>query len=157
MGGRAAEDIAFNQRSTGAQSDILQATEIATNMICKWGMNESMGPQAFTADDSGFLGGSAHRLPMADETARTIDSEIKTLLATCYEEARTILSQKFYLLKNLASILVQVETLDNEEFDIIVGCSSTKRCNSEECDCATCPGNQSCIHSKIRKSEPCIL
>jgi cell division protease FtsH len=157
MGGRAAEDIAFNQRSTGAQGDILQATEIATNMICKWGMNESMGPQAFTVDDSGFLGGSAHRLPMADETARTIDSEIKTLLATCYEEARTIVSQKFYLLKNLASILIQVETLDNEEFDIIVGCSSTKNCNSEECDCATCPGNQSCVHSKIRKPAPCIL
>ncbi|MBW6521579.1 MAG: ATP-dependent zinc metalloprotease FtsH [Desulfoarculaceae bacterium] len=151
MGGRAAEDIALNQRSTGAQGDILQATEIATNMICKWGMSEDMGPQAFIVDDSGFLGGSSQRLPMADKTARDIDSEIKTLLATCYENAATIISQKFYLLKNLAGILVQVETLDNEEFDIIVACSDTNKCNSEECDCYTCPAGQSCILSKIKK------
>ena len=160
MGGRAAEDIAFRQRSTGAQGDILQATEIATNMICKWGMNESMGPQAFTVDDSGFLGGSSQRLPMADETARAIDREIKTLLTTCYEEALTILSQKFYLLKNLASILVQVETLDNEEFDIILTCSDKKKTEgntSEESDCTICPASQSCIHSKVRKPAPCIL
>lgn len=160
MGGRAAEDIAFRQRSTGAQGDILQATEIATNMICKWGMNEAMGPQAFMIDDSGFLGGASQRLAMADETARNIDHEIKALLATCYEEAVTILSQKFFLLKNLAEILVQVETLDNEEFDIILACADQKKTATDsinESDCANCPGAQSCIHSKIKRPTPCIL
>ncbi len=160
MGGRAAEDIAFKQRSTGAQGDILQATEIATNMICKWGMNEAMGPQAFMIDDSGFLGGASQRLAMADETARSIDHEIKTLLATCYEDAVTILSQKFFLLKNLAEILVQVETLDNEEFDIILASADQKKTagdHHDESDCAHCPAAQSCIHSKIKRSTPCIL
>lgn len=160
MGGRAAEDLAYNQRSTGAQGDILQATEIATNMICKWGMNEAMGPQAFIVDDRGFLEGSSQRLPMADETARAIDHEIKTLLATCYEDAIAILSQKFYLLKNLAGILVQVETLDNEEFDIILTCSEEKKAAddiSDKNECKTCPAAQSCIHSKIKKTTPCIL
>ena len=160
MGGRAAEDIAFKQRSTGAQGDILQATEIATNMICKWGMNEAMGPQAFIIDDNGFLGSSSPRLPMADETARTIDREIKTLLTTCYEDAVVILSQKFYLLKNLAGILIQVETLDNEEFDIILACSDKKKAEddiSDKNECTSCPAAQSCIHSKIKKSTPCIL
>jgi cell division protease FtsH len=160
MGGRAAEDLAFDQRSTGAQGDILQATEIATNMICKWGMNDTIGAQAFMIDDSGFLGGASQRLPMADETARSIDHEIKTLLATCYEDAMTILSQKFYLLKNLAGILVQAETLDNEEFDIILACSEEKKAAddiSDKNECTTCPASQSCIHSKIKKTTPCIL
>lgn len=160
MGGRAAEDIAFTQRSTGAHGDILQATEIATNMICKWGMNEAMGPQAFIIDDNGFLGGASHRLPMADDTAKTIDHEIKILLATCYEEAVTILKQKFYLLKNLAAILVQVETLDNEEFDIILACSDKKKIgtyNADDSDCTSCPAGQGCIHSKLKKTTPCIL
>ncbi|MBA3005867.1 MAG: ATP-dependent zinc metalloprotease FtsH [Proteobacteria bacterium] len=160
MGGRAAEALAFAQRSTGAQGDILQATEIATNMICKWGMNDAIGAQAFMIDDIGFLGGVSQRLPMADETARSIDYEIKTLLATCYEDAMAILSQKFYLLKNLAGILVQVETLDNEEFDIICACSEEKKAADDIFDkneCPTCPAAQSCIHSKIKKKTPCIL
>jgi cell division protease FtsH len=160
MGGRAAEDIAFNQRSTGAQGDILQATEIATNMICKWGMSDGIGPQAFMIDDSGFLGGAPQRLAMADETARNIDHEIKTLLATCYEDAVAILSQKFYLLKNLAGILVQAESIDNEEFDIILTCSEKKKAEddiSDKNECISCPAAQSCIHSKIKKSTPCIL
>lgn len=160
MGGRAAEALAFNQRSTGAQGDILQATEIATNMICKWGMNETMGPQAFMADNSGFLGGSSQRLAMSDETARAIDHEIKTLLTTCYEDALEILKQKFYLLKNLAAILVQVETLDNEEFDIILNCAEQKKhdgSDPNEGDCRQCPASASCIHSTIRTTAPCTL
>jgi len=160
MGGRAAEDIAFNQRSTGAQGDILQATEIATNMVCKWGMSETMGPQAFMADQSGFLDNASQRLSMADETAKAIDHEIKTLLAASYEEAKTILNQKFYLLKNLAEILVQAETLDNEEFDIILACSNQKKedpDSSETSDCNNCPAGQGCIHSKVKKAASCIL
>lgn len=160
MGGRAAEDIAFSQRSTGAQGDILQATEIATNMICKWGMNDAMGPQAFTIDDSGFLGGASQRLPMADETARFIDQEVKTLLLTCYEDASSILKQKFYLLKKVAATLVLVETLDNDEFDIILACSDknkTEASSSKESDCGSCPANQNCTYSKVRKPAVCTL
>lgn len=160
MGGRAAEALAFNQRSTGAQGDILQATEIATNMICKWGMNEAMGPQAFMIDDSSFLGGSSQRLAMANETARAIDHEIKTLLATCYEDAVEILKQKFYLLKILAAILVQVETLDNEEFEIILRCAEQKKSDDthpEESECEQCPAASTCIHSKLKRVNACIL
>lgn len=159
MGGRAAEDIAFRQRSTGAQGDIIQATELATNMICKWGMNEAMGPQAFIVDDRGFLGGASQRLPMADDTARAIDREIQNILSTCYEDAVIILCQKFYLLKNLAEILVQAETIDNEDFDIIVTCPNMIKAAddiSDKNDCNSCPAAQCCIHSKIKKSTPCI-
>jgi cell division protease FtsH len=156
MGGRAAEEIAFNQRSTGAQGDILQATEIATNMICKWGMSEHLGPQAFMFDNSGFLDSASQRLSMADETAKAIDQEIKAILASSYEEAKSILNQKIDLLKKLTEILIQVETLDNEEFEIILNCSNKMKAeasSSEELDCDICPACQGCSNSKIRESK----
>jgi cell division protease FtsH len=155
MGGRAAEDIAFHQRSTGAQGDILQATEIATNMICKWGMSETLGPQAFMIDNSGFLVGASQRLSMGDETAKAIDREINTILSTSYAEAKTILHEKFYLLKHLAEILVQTETLDNEEFEIIVGCSNKIKADphgSDTSDCKNCPAGKGCLYSKVKES-----
>lgn len=155
MAGRAAEEIAFKQKTTGAQGDIVQATEIATNMICKWGMSDAIGPQAMVIDNSGFLGGAAHRLEMSDKTAEAIDKEIKTLLEACSDEAVEILKQKYYLLKQLASILLDVETLDNEEFDIIMTCQFTDRIAAgikETNQCETCPAAESCIHSKLKKS-----
>lgn len=126
MGGRAAEEIIFGQRSTGAQDDILQATEIATNMICKWGMSETLGPQAFSRDGGGFLGSQDVLLSRSDETVEKIDQEVHSLLEQCYQEATTILSYDLSFLKNLAEILLQAETLDSEELDIIFECTLKK-------------------------------
>lgn len=154
MGGRAAEEIAFQERTTGAQGDIVQATEIATNMICKWGMSDIIGPQAMVIDDSGFLGGGMQRLEMSDKTSESVDKEIKRLLDICYDEAVTILKQKYYLLKQLAEILLEVETLDQEEFEIILACHFTEKIQAgiQATDqCRECPAADSCIHSKLKK------
>ncbi len=154
MGGRAAEEIAFQQRTTGAEGDIVQATEIATNMICKWGMSETIGPQAMVIGDSSFLGGVGRRLEMSNETAEAVDREIKILLETCYNEALTILKEQFYLLKHLAIILLEMETLDDEEFEIIMSCHLTERIAAgikETHQCRTCPAAETCIHSKLKK------
>lgn len=154
MGGRAAEEIAFQRRTTGAQGDIVQATEIATNMICKWGMSDIIGPQAMVIDDSGFLGGGMQRLEMSDKTSESVDKEIKQLLDICYDEAVTILKQKYYLLKQLAEILLEVETLDQEEFEIILACHFTEKIQAgiQATDqCRECPAADSCIHSKLKK------
>jgi len=154
MGGRAAEEIAFHQRTTGAQGDIIQATEIATNMICKWGMSETIGPQAMVVDDPGFLGGNMRRLEMSDNTSESIDKEIKNLLKICNDEAVTILKQKYYLLKQLADILFQVETLDEEEFEIILDCNLKEKIEEgivATHQCRDCPAADSCIHSKLKK------
>lgn len=154
MGGRAAEQVAFAQKTTGAQGDIVQATEIATNMICKWGMSDSIGPQAMVIDDSGFLGGTAQRMEMSDKTSELVDFEIKELLSQCNEEATTIVKEQFYLLKQLAAILLEVETIDDEEFDIIMACHFTERIAAgihEMDQCKKCPAKDSCIHSKIKK------
>jgi cell division protease FtsH len=155
MGGRAAEEIAFGQRTTGAQGDIVQATEIATNMVCKWGMSEVIGPQAMVIDTGGFLGGSSQRVEMSDKTAEAVDAEIKDMLESCNREAGDILKQKYYLLKALASILLDIETLDDEEFNIIMSCHFKEKIAAgiaETNQCETCPAADSCIHSKLKKA-----
>lgn len=154
MAGRAAEEIAFQQRTTGAQGDIAQATEIATNMICKWGMSDAIGPQAIVFEDSGFLGGAGKRVDMSDKTSESIDTEIKNLLDTCSKEAVTILKEKYYLLKQLANILLEVETLDEEDFEIIMSCHFTDKIQAgikETHQCETCPASDSCVHSMQKK------
>lgn len=154
MGGRAAEEIAFCQKTTGAQGDIVQATEIATNMVCKWGMSDLIGPQAMVVDASGFLGGASQRLEMSDTTSELVDQEIKKLLTECSEEASTMLKQQYYLLKQLAAILLEVETIDEEEFQIIMDCHFTDKIAAginETHQCKTCPAAELCIHSKLNK------
>ena len=154
MGGRAAEELAFKRKTTGAQGDIMQATEIASSMICKWGMSDLIGPQAMIIDNAGFLGGASHRVEMSDQTSLLIDKEIKRLLDYGYAEAMAMLSEKFYLLKQLANILLEVETLDEEEFDIILACHFTEKIEAgikATHNCRDCVAADTCIHSKLKK------
>lgn len=127
MGGRAAEELVFGLQTTGGQSDIQQATAIATNMVCKWGMSKVLGPQVYIVDDDDFLGPSSNRLAMGARTEAQIDREIKDLLDECYREAVAILGNERLFLSVLADILMQVETVDSEEFDIIYSCSLKKK------------------------------
>ena len=127
MGGRAAEELVFGLKTTGGQSDIQQATAIATNMVCKWGMSNILGPQVYIVDDGDFLGSTSTRLAMGARTEAQIDREIRGLLEECYEEAVAILANERLFLSVLADILMQVETIDSEEFDIIYSCSLKKK------------------------------
>lgn len=147
MGGRAAEDLIFGQQTTGAQGDLLTATQIATDMVCKWGMGSTFGPQTFSIEGGGFIAGAGGRLPMSDDTAWLIDQEVNALLNSCYDEAVNILTQKRALLEHLAEILLQVETLDGEEFGIIVDCSAAKEATVTQApvnDCEACSFREQC-------------
>jgi cell division protease FtsH len=151
MGGRAAEELVFNQQTTGAQGDLLAATRIATDMVCKWGMSKSLGPQTFIVDSGGFIKGAHGRLPMGHDTAKRIDLEVKEILNTCFEQALQILRQEKSLLDNLVEILLEVETLDGEELDIIIDCSIKKdeaAMNSAQgSSCNTCNAKEHCSHA----------
>lgn len=152
MGGRAAEELVFQQQTTGAQGDLLTATQIATDMVCKWGMSPKLGPQAFSIDSGGFLEGAGGRLPMSHDTAKAIDQEVAGLLEECYAEAIRILKREQCLLKNLAEILLQVETLDGEEFDIIVECSLKKEAEAMEepaGSCSVCSAREHCSEARM--------
>lgn len=152
LGGRAAEKIVFNEFTTQAENDLLQATEIANNMICKWGMGESLGPQAYAVEENSFLENGVSRLPVSNATSNRLDIEIKQLLTACYNQAYAILEREKYFLKVLSEILLQVETLDSEEFEIIYQCALSKKAQRygpkvEESECAICPAKGSCMHS----------
>lgn len=151
LGGRAAEKMIFNELTTRAENDLVQATEIATNMVCKWGMGESLGPQVYAIENGGFLGNDAQRLTVSNETAGLLDNEVKQLLTACQNQAVAILKREQYFLKVLSEILLQVETLDSEEFEIIYQCSLTKKAQkygpkAEESECAICPARGHCLH-----------
>lgn len=154
LGGRAAEKIIFNSRTTRTENDLLQATEIATNMVCRWGMSEALGAQAYAVGDNGFLGDEgSRRLLMGNDTASLIDREIKSLLSFCYKQAIDILGRERLFLKSLSDILFQVETLDAEEFEIIYQCSITKKAEAagtieRESECSMCPAKGHCLEYK---------
>lgn len=154
MGGRAAEKLIFNSRTTRTENDLLQATEIATNMVCRWGMSEALGAQAYAVGQSCFLGDEgSHRFLMSNDTTSLIDREIKSLISSCYKQAMDILGRERLFLKTLSDILFQVETIDAEEFEIIFQCSITKKAQDagiieKESECSVCPAKGHCLEYK---------
>jgi len=117
MGGRAAEEIACSDITTGAQNDIMQATRIARAMVCEWGMSETLGPQAFGANQEVmFIGKEVSRQQeMSEDTARKVDAEVSRLITESYEKARSMLVEKREWLELLAKALIEWETLDGDE------------------------------------------
>jgi cell division protease FtsH len=122
MGGRIAEEIVLNQKTTGAGNDIERATELARRMVCEWGMSEKLGPLTFgQKEGSIFLGRDIqqHR-DYSEQTAQTIDAEIRGIVDDNYRRAREILESKLQTLHELAKALLEYETLDGHEVDAIV-------------------------------------
>lgn len=122
MGGRLAEELIFGQKTSGAGNDIERATEIARRMVCEWGMSDVLGPLAYgTKDQEIFLGReiTQHR-DYSDETAQTIDREVRNIVERNYRRAKEILAAHKEKLTRLADALLEYETLDGAEVDIIL-------------------------------------
>lgn len=119
MGGRIAEELIFGEEkvTTGASSDIRMATEIARRMVTEWGMSDKLGPLRYSADqEEVFLGHSvAQSKNMSDETASIVDSEIKLIVHTAYDRARTILTERMNDLHAVAKALLEYEMLTGDE------------------------------------------
>ena len=111
MGGRAAEEIVFDEVSTGAQNDLEKATEIARAMVSEYGMSEKVGPLSFGHDDpNAFFGGPSSK--MSAHTSEVIDEEVTRLLNRAHDTAERILIDKRDLLRKLSELLLVVETID---------------------------------------------
>ncbi|MGH9129483.1 MAG: ATP-dependent zinc metalloprotease FtsH [Acidimicrobiales bacterium] len=123
MGGRAAEELAFSESTTGAQNDIAKATEIARAMVTEFGMSDKLGPRSLAkAHGETFLGREmATRSELSDEMAAQVDAEVGRLLSEAYERAGEILSTHRDTLQRLASALVVHETLGPEGLAEILG------------------------------------
>jgi len=125
-GGRLAEEIVFGPAyvTTGASNDIERATDIARNMVTKWGLSEKLGPLTYTEDDGEiFLGRSVTRhKQVSDVTAHAIDEEVRLLIDTCYTEAKRILAGNRDKLDTMAAALLKYETIDEQQIkDIMDG------------------------------------
>jgi len=117
MGGRAAEELVFGHLSTGASNDLLQATRMAREMTCRYGMSEAIGPVSFD-DDSGdvFLGRDfVTRKNYSEKTAEQIDEEVKHLLTRLYGEAKELLAGNRTVLDRIAEALLERETLETSD------------------------------------------
>ena len=122
MGGRTAEEIVFQDVTSGAYSDFKQATEIARRMVCEWGMSEELGPLNF--GDRGevlFLAREVSRhQDYSEDTARKIDAEVTGIVVRSHERAREILTRYRDRLDTLAEALLEYETIDGREVAEII-------------------------------------
>ena len=125
FGGRVAEEMTLGKDgiTTGASNDIQRATEIARNMVTKWGLSDTMGPLMY--DEGGeevFLGRTAAQpsKAMSDETALSIDKEVRSIIDDCYEKARQLLEEHRPKMDMMAEALMQYETIDSEQIDSIM-------------------------------------
>jgi cell division protease FtsH len=122
LGGRVAEELIYNEISTGARDDLLKATDIAKNMIKAYGMSEKLGQISFDQDHQPLFlqnGQSAGPGDYSEETAREIDSEIRKIIDTQYARTTQLLRSKTQVLKKAAQALLEKETLSGEELRAI--------------------------------------
>ncbi len=129
MGGFAAESIVFQENTTGAQSDIEQATGIARRMVCEWGMSPSLGPIAYgQKEEPIFLGKEiARHKDYSEETAQRIDQEVREIVESSMQRAKEILTEHRDQLETLAKTLVEREMLDDDEIRRLLGFPARKR------------------------------
>jgi cell division protease FtsH len=124
FGGRIAEEMIFGADAvtTGASNDIERATEIARNMVTKWGLSEKMGPLAYSEEDGEvFLGHSVtQHKTLSDETAHAIDEEVRSIIDSNYNRAKDMLNDNADKLHLMAEALIKYETIGAKQIDDIM-------------------------------------
>ena len=125
FGGRIAEEmtLGFDGVTTGASNDIMRATQLAKNMVTKWGLSEKMGPLQYAEEEGEvFLGRSAggSQSNVSGETAKMIDEEVRRIIDECYGTAKRLLDENRDKLELMAQALMKYETIDSEQIDEIM-------------------------------------
>ena len=125
FGGRVAEEMIFGNESvtTGASNDIERATEIARNMVTKWGLSDKLGPLSYSEEEGEvFLGRSVtQHKQVSDGTARAIDEEVRRLIDSNFARAQNILTTNADKLHKMAEALIKYETIDEQQIKDIMG------------------------------------
>jgi cell division protease FtsH len=122
MGGRLAEEITFNQQTTGAGNDIEVATDLARKMVCEWGMSDKLGPLSFGKKEGEvFLGREfSQSTDYSQQTAVEIDGEVRRIVTENYERAKKVITDNVDKLKAIAEALLEYETIDTEDIDTLM-------------------------------------
>lgn len=118
LGGRVAEKLTLNDISTGASNDIERATEIAKAMVTKYGMSDRLGPVNYSSSDEVFLGKDfSTRKNYSEEMAKEIDEEVRRIIEDAFTKAERLLEQNIDKLHLVAKVLLEIETLDANQFE----------------------------------------
>ena len=119
LGGRAAEETVFGDITTGASNDLEKVTEITRNMVQRWGMSDKLGPLVYgKKEELVFLGKElGEQRDYSEAVAQEIDAEVKRLVSEAHETALRILSENRERLDRVAAALIEIESLDQEEFE----------------------------------------
>ena len=124
LGGRAAEEVVYGTRTTGAENDIEQATQLARGMVTRWGMSDSLGMVQLAPRQNPYLGGAGGfggDKPYSEETGRVIDAEVQRIIGECHQEALRLLGEHRPQLDALVAALLERETLDEQEILAVTG------------------------------------
>jgi cell division protease FtsH len=123
MGGRAAEELFMNHMTSGASNDIERATDIAQHMVCEWGMSE-LGPLAFRKPGNTYEADRAHTL--SEATAQRVDEEIRKVVMTAYDHARTIVERNRNSVESRAQALLDRESLEADEIKALLATAGAR-------------------------------
>ncbi|HSV82423.1 MAG TPA: ATP-dependent zinc metalloprotease FtsH [Ramlibacter sp.] len=118
LGGRAAEEVVYGTKTTGAENDIEQATAMARNMVTRWGMSDAIGMVQLAPQQNAYLGTGGAFMgdkPFSEETASLIDHEVQRIITECHEEAKRLLREHRDALEGLVRALLQKETVSEQE------------------------------------------
>ncbi|MHB1073960.1 MAG: ATP-dependent zinc metalloprotease FtsH [Gemmatimonadaceae bacterium] len=123
LGGRAAEELIYGTKTTGAENDIEQATQLARNMVTRWGMSDTLGMVQLAPRENPYLQVASYETSrsVSEETARTVDAEVRRIIGESHAEARRLLEQHRGALDALAKALLERETLDEQEIKTVTG------------------------------------
>ena len=121
LGGRVAEELVFDDITTGASQDIKQATRMAKDMVTKYGMSENIGLICYDNDDDEvFIGRDlAHTRSYSEDVAKSIDEEIRRIISECHDQAKKIILEHEDVLHKCASLLLEKEKVHRDEFEAL--------------------------------------
>ena len=123
LGGRVAEELIFDDITTGASQDIKQATATARDMVTKYGFSDRLGliNYASSDEDEVFIGRDlAHTRPYGEDIATAIDEEVKNIIDDCYAQAKKIISEHMDVLEKSSELLLEKEKVTREEFEALL-------------------------------------
>ena len=138
--GRAAEEVVFGTKTTGASNDLQRATSIAREMVTKYGMSAKLGPVTFDSDGQVFIGRDyGQTKSYSEESAARIDQEVQDILGSCYRQCEDILKAHMEELRQVSDYLLEHETMSGKEFEAIMNHTATPAISdlSAEPDSAT--------------------
>jgi cell division protease FtsH len=135
LGGRSAEEIVYGTKTTGAENDIEQVSEIARGMVTRWGMSEALGLVQYAPSQNEYLGVSyGGSKSFSDETAKKIDLEIRNIIKECHNESIRLLIKYRRQLDLLATALLELETLDEQEILHVTGLPPAPKLDNKKLD-----------------------